>query len=338
MTHYSYPAFFQTDSLNILETPVVLQPSNTQDDSSSLQPDTLVKIKKQKDTLKIANLSKVTKPKDDSLITKNNSSVIEKSLLTTLPSNDINDSLTKPHLIKNESLATQIQLQNKLPENKIHIQNREYWIPSVILFSLLTIVWARNSHSNRFVRMLKAFFNIREFYQVVREEYAMVNSLSIGMALLFILVQSVFLYQVNSFYSIVEPTSKPFLFFIKITLVVFLFFAIKLLIIRILGFVFYGKTDSVSDFVYNIFLMNNISGIVLIPIVIFIAYFDVIPKSIIIPTSSIILTSIYLYRTLRAFNLSLGNSSVSRLYFFVYLCTLEFLPFVVIFKVIVSRF
>lgn len=337
MIHYSYSTF-QTDTLNIPETPVVLQPTNTQNDSSSKQPDTLVKIEKQKDTLKVVSLSKVTKPKRDSLVTKSNSSIIEKSFLTTLPSTNINNSLIRSQATKNESLLTQTQLPNKPTENKIHLQNREYWIPSIILFSLLTIVWARNSHSSRFVRMLKAFFNVREFYQVVREEYAMVNSLSIGMALLFILVQSVFLYQVNSFYSIVDPAPKPILLFIKITLVVFLFFAFKLLIIRVLGFVFYGKTGSVSDFLYNIFLMNNISGIALIPIVIFIAYFDVIPKSITILISFVLLIFIYLHRTMRAFNLSLGNSPISRLYFFVYLCTLEFLPFVVIFKVIVSRF
>lgn len=223
-------------------------------------------------------------------------------------------------------------------ENKIHLQNREYWIPGIVLFSLLIIVWARTSHYKRFSRIGKSFFNIREFYQVVREEYAITNSLSIAMGILFILTLSVFIFQLNEYYGIFIQTPTAFLFFLKIVFAVLLFSILKMLFVRLLGLLFYGKSEQVTDFVYNIFLMNNISGMALIPIVAFMAWFNYLPKPALIAISATVLITIYLYRTLRTFNLSASGGQVSKLYFFTYLCSLEFLPFVVIFKVILNRF
>jgi hypothetical protein len=246
---------------------------------------------------------------------------------------------SKSQIKKNvEPVLVKQQFKTYQQADKIHIQNREYWVPSVSLFSLLIIVWARNTHSNRFARIGKAFFNIREFYQVVREEYAMINSLSIAMVILFILNLSVFIYQLNAYYDVFALTPNAFVFFIKIVLFVSLFFLIKLVVVNLLGFMFYGRSEQVADFVYNIFLMNNISGLALIPVIIFMAYFSLVSKPTIILLSCIILISIYLYRILRTFNISIGEGRVSKLYFFAYLCTLEFLPFVVIFKVITNRF
>ena len=243
---------------------------------------------------------------------------------------------SKPQITSN-SIFTGLRLKD-IQQDKIHIQNREYWIPTIILFSLLVIVWARTSHNSRFSRIGKAFFNIREFYQVVREEYAMINSLSIAMVMLFVLTLSAFIYQVNSFYNVFPLSPNAFIFFVKIVIAVLLFFLAKLVLVNLLGIMFYGRSEQVSDFIYNIFLMNNVSGLALVPIVLFMAYFNVIPRSTLILISSIILSSIYLYRILRTFSISTGEGNVSRLYFFMYLCTLEFLPFVVIFKMISSRF
>lgn len=247
------------------------------------------------------------------------------------------DSLTLTTQFNNGSFFTGHKLKPGQENDKVHLQNREYWVPSVILFSLLIIVWAKNSHSNRFSRIGKAFFNVREFYQVVREEYAMINSLSVAMITLFILTLSVFIYQVNAWYSLFPLTPSAFIFFVKIVTAVVLFFLLKLITVRLLGIMFFGKSEQVSDFVYNIFLMNNASGIALIPIVIFMAYFNAIPKPTLIAISSIILIFIYLYRILRTFSISSGEGKISKLYFFAYLCTLEFLPFVVIFKMILNR-
>ncbi len=238
---------------------------------------------------------------------------------------------------KGQSFFAVHELKVKSQSDKIHLQNRQYWIEGIILFSLLIIVWARNVHTKRFVRIGKAFFNIREFYQVVQDEYAMTNGLSIGLVLLFVLILSVFIYQVNVFYNLFALTPAPFLFYLKIVAIVLLFFICKLFIVNMLGSLFYGRSEKVADFVYNIFLMNNISGIVLIPIVIFTAYFTIVARPAILVVSAIILISMYLYRMGRAFRISSGEGNVSRLYFFVYLCSLELLPYLVIFKVITSR-
>jgi len=50
-----------------------------------------------------------------------------------------------------------------------------------------------------------------------------------------------------------------------------------------------------------------------------------------------LLVLVYLYRLWRSLRITAGAVSVSKLYFFAYLCSLEILPFVVIFKVIIRK-
>ncbi len=221
--------------------------------------------------------------------------------------------------------------------DKFHFQNREFWIPAVLLISILLVIWARNSYHNQFTRISNAFFNIREFYQVVREEYAMTNSLSVGLAILFVLISSVFIWQLNGYFHYFPVHPTAFLFYLKIVVVVLCFFLAKLLIVRALGALFFGKAELVTDFMYNIFLMNVISGLVLIPIVLFLEYFRLISVQLLIYLSCWLLVFVYAYRLWRSFRITSGAVSVSKLYFFAYLCSLEIVPFVVIFKVIIRK-
>jgi len=325
-------AVFETDSGTPSETSKEKQ---EQSDTTTVKKGKKEKKKKEKKENPETAEKKINKSKSDSL----KKAELKKTEVQLQSQKPDTAKIIAPSVLEEKSLfANHLLKASDIKKDKIHLEDRQYWVPSIVLFSLLVVVWARTSHNKRFSRIGKSFFNIREFYQVVREEYSMSNSLAIGMSILFMLTISVFIYQINSFYSLFALSPNAFVFFIKILLAVLLFFLIKLLFVRTLGALFYGKSEQATDFVYNIFLMNNVSGLALIPIIIFMAYFSLIPKPTLILISFGVLACIYLYRILRAFRISIGEGRVSKLYFFVYLCTLEFLPFVVIFKVIMGRF
>lgn len=222
-------------------------------------------------------------------------------------------------------------------DHKLHLQNREYWVPGVFLLSLMVIVWSRVSHNNKLDRVFKSFFNIREFYQVVREEFAMTNSLSIALMILFALLQSIFLYQLNVFYQIIPLSNAPVLFYFKIVIGVALFFVLKLLLVRLVGFVFYGRSEVTVDVLYNLFIMNKMSAFLLIPITLSMAYLTLFGTQTVIYAGALILLLIYIYRLFRLFVITMNGAKFSKIYFFMYICSLEILPFVVIFKLIANR-
>lgn len=266
--------------------------------------------------------------------------VAKEPLVTNQPKVVHYDSLTKPSqkpITTNQSLFTQNLLQPKKLNDKLHIQNREYWVPGVLLLSLMVMVWSRVSHSNKLDRVFKSFFNIREFYQVVREEFAMTNSLSIALMILFALLQSIFLYQLNLFYQIIPLSSAPVLFYFKIVIGVSLFFVLKLLLVRLVGFVFYGRSEVTVDVLYNLFIMNKMSAFVLIPITLSMAYLTLFGTQTVIYAGALILLLIYIYRLFRLFVITMNGAKFSKIYFFMYICSLEILPFVVIFKLIANR-
>ena len=220
---------------------------------------------------------------------------------------------------------------------RLHIQPHNYWIFALVIMFLIIIVWAKNIHTRRFYRLGKSLLNIREFYQVVREEYSMTNNLSIGLVVLFVCTTSLFIYQGNRLYPQSLLPTDPFYFFTFISLCVLTFFLLKILLVRLLGILFLGNSSQVTDFVYNIFLVNLVIGIVLVPIVIGIAFIDIVPKHTLFVLSCWLLAGIYAFRLGRTFIITTGQVRILRLYFFAYLCTLEIIPFIVIFKLIEGR-
>jgi len=210
--------------------------------------------------------------------------------------------------------------------DRIHVQYYDHWITLLIIFFLLCIIWAKNVHITRYQRIGKSVLNIREFHQMVREEYTMTNSLSIVMAIVFILASALYFYQVNTLYKWLPMDPIHILFYAKIVVVLASVFLLKLLVVRIIGLLFLGNSMRVTDYLYNIFLMNGITGFILIPVVIGMAYLDILPKEFLAKGSAVFLGILFLVRIYRSFQIGNQDPNLSKVYFFAYLCTFEFLP------------
>ena len=237
-----------------------------------------------------------------------------------------------------QSFFTEHQLPAKKGLDSSPVSHPAFWINLIVLLVVASFVWIRTSYGKRFSRTISAFFNIREFFQLVREEYSMTNGLSVLLSLIYICTTSVFIYQTNQVYHIFAITFSPFLFFLSVTGIISLVFILKLLMVRVIGTVFYNKSDQAMPFVYNIFLTNNMIGILLLPVALILSYVLIIPKEIVIYVTAALILGLYIYRITRALAISTSESGVSNLYFFSYLCTLDFVPFIVLLKQLDTRF
>ena len=88
----------------------------------------------------------------------------------------------------------------------------------------------------------------------------------------------------------------------------------------------------VASYIFNIFLINNMLGLMLIPIVVTIAFVVTYSTGIVIYAGVALVIIAFIYRLVRAFTIWMTLSGVSIFYLILYFCTLEIAPLVIIVK------
>jgi hypothetical protein len=112
--------------------------------------------------------------------------------------------------------------------------------------------------------------------------------------------------------------------------------AFKLLVVKLVGVVFKVE-GAVNEYIFNIFLHHKAIGIFLFPVTIALAFIKDIPPHYLVVTGWSIIAVVLVYRTLRGMLGGIQTAGISKYYLFLYLCTLEILPLIVIIKVFISQ-
>jgi hypothetical protein len=99
-----------------------------------------------------------------------------------------------------------------------------------------------------------------------------------------------------------------------------------------LGAWVFGKGPIGEQYTFNVFLVNKILGISLLPFVICFAFLNAKWHSLLMLCSLILLGLLYLNRYLRSWTIFAPFFQNSRLHFFMYLCAFEILPMAVLLK------
>ena len=109
----------------------------------------------------------------------------------------------------------------------------------------------------------------------------------------------------------------------------------KFLFLAFSGWVF-NVPEATNAYTFIVFLVNKILGIVLIPFVLLITFSPLPIKQIAITISAGAALLLFLYRYLISFGVIRANLKVSAFHFFLYLCAVELLPLLLIYKLLVN--
>jgi hypothetical protein len=107
-------------------------------------------------------------------------------------------------------------------------------------------------------------------------------------------------------------------------------------VIRFLGFVFQVQREA-SEYTTSIFLFGNVLGLFMMPVVILLAFAKDVNPLVFIYSGLVILTSFLCVRLIRGLIIGINSLRVSGFYLFLYLCTLEILPFVILVKLFLLK-
>jgi hypothetical protein len=209
------------------------------------------------------------------------------------------------------------------PEPVVRNTNTD-WMLGVIIVVLALLGAMRQLNNKRLMSYISAFLAARFAGQLQREEYAVSNRTSVALLICFVLTFSIFLFQLFDHFGVTFSV-HPFLLFLYIAAGVTGLYLGKIIVIRTLAFIFRTENEA-AEYVFYILLVNQVLGILLLPVVTSLAFARFIEPDWLIYTGLALIAILFIYRILRGILVGISRLRISGLYLFLYLCTLEFLP------------
>ncbi|MDE1192530.1 MAG: DUF4271 domain-containing protein [Arachidicoccus sp.] len=132
-------------------------------------------------------------------------------------------------------------------------------------------------------------------------------------------------------------TDEGRMYWILCALILACVYVVKFFVVKLSGWIFNAQTAA-NIYNYVVFSVNKIIGIILIPIIIIMAYSNSSLSDNLYICTGFIIVGLLLYRYIASFILIRGDLKVSILYFFLYLCAIEILPLLIIYKILLMKF
>ena len=275
-------------------------------------------IIKKKDTL--------TRIQPDSNFKKNDTLPKKDTALSTL-------TIYKNDLAKNLKLNSFLNSDAK-PEamyNKIksHLKNDDKYFYLLIFIAAL-FGFFRFFYTKYFNNLFRVFFNASLRQNQLTDQLIQAKLPSLLFNLLFIVIGGIYIYLLLNYYSLM-PNHNYWLVVSYCMISLGLIYLIKFITLKFTGWLT-GYNQIINTYIFIIFLINKIIGVILIPFSILIAF--AMPS---LATASVIISLLliglmFLLRFFRSYGLLQNQLKVSRFHFFMYLIGIEILPVLLIYK------
>ncbi|MDQ7950068.1 MAG: DUF4271 domain-containing protein [Pedobacter sp.] len=208
----------------------------------------------------------------------------------------------------------------------------ELWV--LLLIAGLLVIFAVLKHifSRQLFAIVQSFFSNRVLGNLNKED-----NLFNSWPFLLLFVQ--FGFTIGMFFYLVaqsqqlEMAKNGFQFFISISIGVIALYALKILLLRLLGLVF-SVQKPVTEYVSILYLSYFNTSLLFIPLVVAFALSPLKYASLYIAIAVVLLIVIFVFQFIRAGVNILSNYRFSKVYLFLYFCTLEICPILILIKAI----
>ncbi len=236
------------------------------------------------------------------------------------------DSVAKPSLKKIKTVTRQPGMVGYLRNS----QDSDL-IFYVLIFIIFFLAMIKNSFPKYFSSIFSLSFQATFRQTQTREQMSQNFFPAFMLNVLFILSGGLFITLVAGFY---KWTAIPFWqLFIYSTTVLGIIYSVKYFVILFTGWVF-NASDSAAEYRFIVFLINKLIGILFIPILFIIAYSNNQTKNIVITIALCIAVLLLALRYLVSLARIRRNLNLNAFHFFIYLCAVEIMPLLVIYKLL----
>jgi len=213
--------------------------------------------------------------------------------------------------------------------------NREVadWFTISLIALVGIFTWFRVFYYRIFNQLFGAYFNLTTTNQIVRDESVLLQRASLFLSVISYMVMGLFVYQLSEILRWNIPYLQGGLLrFIFFSVAIAASYSVKMIILRFFSNVF-DLDKPVALYIFNVFLMVMMIGLLLLPVNILLAYASSQIREWVMWISVGIISLLFLYRLVRAVGIWIGIPGFSVFYLFLYLCAFEIAPLLIIWKV-----
>ena len=208
----------------------------------------------------------------------------------------------------------------------------EVWVLAFIAFLLLLFAILKQTFTKHLTTIVQSFFSNRILSNLNKEENVFTSWPFLLLFVQFGFTIGMFFYLVAQ-YQQLSLVKTGFQFFLTVSVLIVVLYAAKILLLRLLGFIFNAQKP-VGEYISILYLSYFNTALLFIPLVIAFALSPLQYGSFYIIIALILLTIIFVFQFIRAAVNILSNYRFSKVYLFLYFCTLEICPILILIKAI----
>ena len=201
----------------------------------------------------------------------------------------------------------------------------------VLLAMLLWMGILKSGYEKYYSDLFTVFFRSSLRQHQIREQLLQARLPSLLYNLFFVGCAGTFLYLIAAQRAIRVGTYSPWELWLASVGIVALLYVAKFLGLKLSGWIF-GMSGAVDTYIFIVFLVNKILGVALLPIVILLAFSKEPIQSAAATLGILLVAGMLIYRFIRSYRPVWEEVQMSRFHFFLYLCTFEIAPLLLIYK------
>lgn len=199
----------------------------------------------------------------------------------------------------------------------------------ILFFALIKVIFNKYVHN-----LFAVFFRVSLKQKQMREQLLQTPLASLLLNILFILTGGIYVAYLANYYNVFQGTGFGWLLLYGAAGLAAIYL-VKLIVLKITGWVFNIK-DATETYTFIVFLVNKLIGITLIPFLLFMAFSQREVVKVAVTLSYVIILFFFLYRYIISYRAIRKEIKVSQFHFFLYLCALEIIPLLLIYKVLLA--
>jgi hypothetical protein len=265
-------------------------------------------------------------PSADSTITDSIQRAAD-SLLILQKKKSIRDTASYKKLMTHPYLPMQTKPSFRINELRIapNFDGRFYLIIGMLFYLAFIKVTFPKYFSNVFQLIFQSPIRQKQ----TREQLQQNNLASLFSNILFILNASIFVSLIAIKNGWVDLTLYSCIAYSVVGFTTLYLF--KFLFLWLSGWLF-SQREAIGNYSFIVFLTNKVMGVFLIPAILLLAFSPLTVQDFAYNSALIIISFLFVYRYLISFSIVRASLKVSAFHFFLYLCTCEVLPMLVLYK------
>lgn len=200
-----------------------------------------------------------------------------------------------------------------------------------VLLLLVYLGILKTAFNKYFVNMIRVFFNTSLRQSQLTDQLLIAKLPSLFYNILFVLTSGYYIYFVLINYRKYDYSLKALLICFAIIMIIY---SVKYFVLKFTGWLT-GYKKEADDYIFIVFLVNKILGLLLVPFIVIIAFAEQHIVNVVLVISYLMIVLMFIFRYLRSYEVLQYRLKASRMHFLLYILGIEMMPLLLLYKLVI---